>query len=545
SAPNCLGTNDIIIGATGALETTYDINNPNANLFLAGRMNLHQNDTFRSVFVNGVPLAVGTYTFAQLSTQYTNNFPTNWIGQYGASSVTNGSGSITVLVQPVPQIVTQPVPVAKYPTETAQFTVTAQGNVPLVYQWRKGGVNLTDTGNISGSATTNLTITNIVSGNAGTYDVVVTNSVGSVTSLVASLTIKLTGDATNITLNLQQAQNLDWDTLVNWDDGQGGLSATESALKLPGSTYEVLAGARLRTPFAATNSTFPGNVLTISGSGVWVNNNDATIGELRFKHPTPATVNFKKLVMNGGQLDTGDNGLVIIAGELNINHTNAPIYVDSAAANDRAYQIDAKITGSGNIEYHAFDTTFSGGLNITGTGNTYSGTWDVVQGVLLGSGLNSLGTNNITVEANGALETLYNVNNTNGNLILNGVMFLHTADVFKTLTVGGVGVAPRGTPYTWAELSGAFPTNFPSTWPQVTGSGVNTASGSIKVLSANTPPQVTLQSQFSGANLQLSWSQGTLLESTNVTGPWTTNTAPSPYTVSPTNSMMFYRVQVQ
>jgi hypothetical protein len=545
SAPNCLGTNDIIIGANGALETTYDVNNTSGTLFLTGRMNLHQNDTFRSVFVNGVPLSVGTYTSAQLSSLYTNNFPTNWIGQYGAANTTNAAGSLTVLVQPVPQILAQPVPVAKYPTETAQFTVTAQGNAPLVYQWRKGGVNLADGGNLSGSTTTNLTITNIVSGNAGNYDVVVTNSIGGVTSIVASLTIKLTGDATNISLNLQQPQNSDWDTLVNWDDGQGGLSATESSLKLPGSTYEVLAGARLRSPPLTTNSVFPGTVLTIDGSGVWVNNNDATIGELRFKHPNPGTVTFKKLVMNGGQLDTGDNGLITILGELNINNTNAPIYVDSAAGNDRPYQIDAKLTGSGNIEFHAFDTSFSGGLNITGTGNTYSGTWNVVQGALLGSGLTSLGTNDITVGANGALETLYNVNNTNGNLILNGQMFLHTADVFKTLTVGGVAVPPRGTPYSWAELSGAYPTNFPATWPQLLGSGVNAASGSIKVLTANTPPQVTLQLQLSGSNLQLSWSQGTLLESTNVAGPWTTNTAPSPFTVSPTNSMMFYRVQVQ
>jgi hypothetical protein len=33
-----------------------------------------------------------------------------------------------------------------------------------------------------------------------------------------------------------------------------------------------------------------------------------------------------------------------------------------------------------------------------------------------------------------------------------------------------------------------------------------------------------------------------LLESTNVTGPWVTNPAASPYMVQPTNTQKFYRL---
>ena len=56
-----------------------------------------------------------------------------------------------------------------------------------------------------------------------------------------------------------------------------------------------------------------------------------------------------------------------------------------------------------------------------------------------------------------------------------------------------------------------------------------------------------LQAQFlGGTNLLLSWSQGFLLQATNVTGPWTTNlTATPPFTVIPTAQRMFYRVQVE
>jgi hypothetical protein len=56
---------------------------------------------------------------------------------------------------------------------------------------------------------------------------------------------------------------------------------------------------------------------------------------------------------------------------------------------------------------------------------------------------------------------------------------------------------------------------------------------------------VSISLQMSGSNLQLTWPQGTLLESSNVLGPWTTNLAPSPFTVSPTNAQMFFRLRVQ
>ena len=59
-------------------------------------------------------------------------------------------------------------------------------------------------------------------------------------------------------------------------------------------------------------------------------------------------------------------------------------------------------------------------------------------------------------------------------------------------------------------------------------------------------PSVTVElTPVSGGHFQLQWSQGTLLEATNLTGPWTTNTAASPYTITPGAPQMFYRVKVQ
>jgi hypothetical protein len=82
-----------------------------------------------------------------------------------------------------PTITVQPTNLTVTVGQAAQFRVTATGDAPLMYQWRKGG-------NPVGSATNTAYGTGSV-GNAdhGAYDVVVSNAVGSVTSQVARLTV--------------------------------------------------------------------------------------------------------------------------------------------------------------------------------------------------------------------------------------------------------------------------------------------------------------------------------------------------------------------
>jgi len=58
-------------------------------------------------------------------------------------------------------------------------------------------------------------------------------------------------------------------------------------------------------------------------------------------------------------------------------------------------------------------------------------------------------------------------------------------------------------------------------------------------------PNVTLNVLRSGGNIVLSWPQGRLLEADDVTGPYSTNNAASPYTNAPTASKKFYRVIVK
>jgi hypothetical protein len=108
--------------------------------------------------------------------------------------VSNGSGSVTstpasLNVLTIPIINTQPASQTVLSGSTVTFSVGATGVGTLSYQWQTNGVNVTDGGIVSGSATSTLTLTNVTTNNAVSYTVVVTNANGSVTSSPAILTV--------------------------------------------------------------------------------------------------------------------------------------------------------------------------------------------------------------------------------------------------------------------------------------------------------------------------------------------------------------------
>jgi hypothetical protein len=98
--------------------------------------------------------------------------------------VTNVLGSVTssppaTLTVGAPPIITlQPASRTNSAGTTATITVSATGTAPLSYQWQKGGVNLTNGGNVSGAATTTLTISNVRKDDEGVYRVAVGNAAG-------------------------------------------------------------------------------------------------------------------------------------------------------------------------------------------------------------------------------------------------------------------------------------------------------------------------------------------------------------------------------
>ncbi len=85
-----------------------------------------------------------------------------------------------------PVITGQPSSTAVYARQNAQFTATATGIGPLTYQWQANTgtswVNLQNGNGISGATTNTLVISNATAGNAASYQVIVSDFLGSVTN---------------------------------------------------------------------------------------------------------------------------------------------------------------------------------------------------------------------------------------------------------------------------------------------------------------------------------------------------------------------------
>ncbi|MBI5388149.1 MAG: immunoglobulin domain-containing protein [Verrucomicrobia bacterium] len=116
-----------------------------------------------------------------------------------------------------PVIATQPASVTVYEGVNAQFTVEANGALPLSYDWRKDGQSL------SAPNSAVLLLTNVTLAQAGNYSVVVSNPEGSTNSNPAVLTVL---GATNVNYGLQAFWHFDettgltaFDATTNHNDG--------------------------------------------------------------------------------------------------------------------------------------------------------------------------------------------------------------------------------------------------------------------------------------------------------------------------------------
>jgi hypothetical protein len=141
--------------------------------------------TYRWLF-NGAPLAGANFGGTNASTLYVTNSQTANAGNYSVV-VSNSFGAVTsavasLTVRSVPVITQQPASQTVPVGGNATFNVTATG-AALFYQWRFNSVNI---GGATGSSYTRF---NITSADAGAYTVVITNTIGSVTSSPAQLIV--------------------------------------------------------------------------------------------------------------------------------------------------------------------------------------------------------------------------------------------------------------------------------------------------------------------------------------------------------------------
>lgn len=132
----------------------------------------------------------------------------------------SGSNSSTPASRVAPSITTQPASLTVLAGQTATFGVTATGTAPLSYQWQKNGVA------INGATSAKYTTPAAMTADSGSrIQVVVSNSVGNVTSHPATLTVSTTMSAADVSTyhndNARTGQNLA-ETLLN----PGNVSST-------------------------------------------------------------------------------------------------------------------------------------------------------------------------------------------------------------------------------------------------------------------------------------------------------------------------------
>jgi hypothetical protein len=132
----------------------------------------------------------GTLDISQSSSAYVlNGITTNNAGNYQVV-VTNIGGAATSAVATLtvtngigPAITSQPQDWTGITNSTISLTITATGTAPLAYQWKQNGSGL------AGASLSGYSKANAVTGDSGTYTVIVTNTYGSTNSGNAIVTV--------------------------------------------------------------------------------------------------------------------------------------------------------------------------------------------------------------------------------------------------------------------------------------------------------------------------------------------------------------------
>lgn len=140
--------------------------------------------TFQWLFNNGaIPAAVGAqYQIAQ--TALTNAGSYAVIALNSAGAVTSAPVALTVIPAAKPPVITnQPASLTVKEGSNAVFSVAATGTAPLAYQW------LFNTAALSAATNATLTLSNVSTNQAGSYQVRVSNALTNVLSNVATLTV--------------------------------------------------------------------------------------------------------------------------------------------------------------------------------------------------------------------------------------------------------------------------------------------------------------------------------------------------------------------
>jgi len=447
-----------------------------------------------------------------------------------------------------PNIVTEPASQTVWLASTATFSVVAGGS-GLHYQWQAGAVgsgvytNISNGGQFSGANTNILTITNVAVANALDYVVVITNMGGSVTSAPAA-TLTVNSDAPYMgALSSKTVYQYDTTTLAPaWTSGvttfQWQAGAVGSGIYTNLSNGGHFSGVNTAT-LTITNIALENGldyVLVASNAG-----GSSTNG--------PATLTVNPVIYAQG-FNTADTNDISVVGWV---HSGGNGGLSGGGWPDTC----VIASGATNVPQAFYTTTFIENGSIPGqmafpvinltnvTGLTFSMDYD--------SWWRAASTHTyFAVQMNWgswyiqSSEVLQAV----GNVQTATMSFDPSASAWNQFTVSGAGTNANDPT---ATVIGSAATNDLTGY--ITGAGmvslhddtVDSAwvkMDNLRITASSYTPVAGLSLAPSGANQIITWGYGTLLESTNLTGPWSAASGTSPKTVSPSGGAHFYRLQL-
>lgn len=215
------------VAAAALFEPQYDLNSAGTlTLTNSGRMFLHQNCAFAAVVIEGVALTNGIYSWQDLAARFPNSFSSTG----GGNIAVQPYGPLPVFPAQAPQFLEQPVSQTSVNGFSVEFSASVYGNPTPALQWQfaPDGANYTNLlagGQFAGVNGAVLDIAALTSSNAGSYILVASNSVGSVTSAPVTLVVNGSSAISNaVGLTMSMAA-----------DGTYNINSTDPAWSFSGS----------------------------------------------------------------------------------------------------------------------------------------------------------------------------------------------------------------------------------------------------------------------------------------------------------------------
>ena len=338
-------------------------------------LSLGQNATFTVAATGTLPLRYQWYYNTTMplanSTNSTLTLSNIQVADAGGYSVlvSNPFGWVTSTVamlavtNAAPVILAQPQSQTVNPGQTATFIASANGSSPLSYQWYYNTNML-----LAGATTATLTLTNVQTGDAGSYSVVVSNGIGTTASSNASLIVSLVPlEPSGLTATAVPGNEID----LSWTDN----STVEDGFEIERAP-DIAGSPGSWSPLAAvgSNVTFYVDQTVVTNTAYWYRvRTFNSQGQSPYSNLASARVSSLRDGFHTVGVDTtgGEGGptvTVATAADFNYYVAQPGKYVvqvqDTLAIGNRAVASDKTILGLGTNATLIGDLVLSGVSNI-------------------------------------------------------------------------------------------------------------------------------------------------------------------------------------